>query len=565
MACVDDVPLQPVGRTLQAAVTFTAVAGHDVLDPGRRPQRGGRSSDLIRTSRTARSGSPSGSRARAGRPPRSDRAMQGPCPTGPAPAPHEGWTTRAVTTSTARTTRARARPVTRSSISRRPPARARAPRRRRPEGSTCSDAGCSSHSSRWGSPRARRVARARRPTPDPAPPTPGGSADPAAVGRAFIEALAAGDTATAESMEDATMRARSPGRGPRPAVGPGRDAVRRVRRHRRGGGRTERSVPQRHGRGPLRERDGAAHRHGDGRGPGGRPPPRAAGARVRGARTGVTLGGRIRRGVARRVRGPLRVHRDRGDRGIRPVPTAGHARDADRRGAVPGRRARRGLRSPGPRRDDRAEQAAAGPRVGPRVERASRRCATRSARRPSVRSSRHRRPRSRCRRRRSTTRSRPWTCCAGRRASIPTASSSPVTASAGTSRRGSRPPRRAGSAGIALLEANASPLERDARGTADLPRLRRGRRRSAGEGDARGAARAARAPRVARPVGVDARLEPAAGDPRGVLAGPARLRPGGRRPGPADPRLHRPGWPRLPGPAERARACGGRRWRTGTT
>jgi dienelactone hydrolase len=41
-------------------------------------------------------------------------------------------------------------------------------------------------------------------------PTPAGPADPAAVGRAFIEALAAGDTATAESMEDAKMRAAAP-------------------------------------------------------------------------------------------------------------------------------------------------------------------------------------------------------------------------------------------------------------------------------------------------------------------------------------------------------------------
>jgi uncharacterized protein len=47
---------------------------------------------------------------------------------------------------------------------------------------------------------------------NPASATPAGQdgTDPAAVGRAFIEALAAGDTATAEAMEDATMRGAAP-------------------------------------------------------------------------------------------------------------------------------------------------------------------------------------------------------------------------------------------------------------------------------------------------------------------------------------------------------------------
>jgi hypothetical protein len=42
------------------------------------------------------------------------------------------------------------------------------------------------------------------------PGVPAGPADPAVVGRAFIESLAAGDTASAEAMEDATMRAAAP-------------------------------------------------------------------------------------------------------------------------------------------------------------------------------------------------------------------------------------------------------------------------------------------------------------------------------------------------------------------
>lgn len=43
-----------------------------------------------------------------------------------------------------------------------------------------------------------------------APETPSAADDPAAVGRAFVEALAAGDLAAAEAMEDATMRAAAP-------------------------------------------------------------------------------------------------------------------------------------------------------------------------------------------------------------------------------------------------------------------------------------------------------------------------------------------------------------------
>jgi len=42
-------------------------------------------------------------------------------------------------------------------------------------------------------------------------PTGSGGADPAAIGRAFVEALASGDTAAAEAMEDATMRTAAPG------------------------------------------------------------------------------------------------------------------------------------------------------------------------------------------------------------------------------------------------------------------------------------------------------------------------------------------------------------------
>ena len=51
-------------------------------------------------------------------------------------------------------------------------------------------------------------------SPSPGPgnsqPPPVGSADPAAIGRTFIEAIAAGDTAAAEAMEEPTMRGAAP-------------------------------------------------------------------------------------------------------------------------------------------------------------------------------------------------------------------------------------------------------------------------------------------------------------------------------------------------------------------
>ena len=47
-------------------------------------------------------------------------------------------------------------------------------------------------------------------TPPGAPPSDAGTDDPTTVGRAYVDALARGDTAAAEAMEDATMRAAAP-------------------------------------------------------------------------------------------------------------------------------------------------------------------------------------------------------------------------------------------------------------------------------------------------------------------------------------------------------------------
>ena len=73
--------------------------------------------------------------------------------------------------------------------------------------------------------------------------------------------------------------------------------------------------------------------------------------------------------VRRRLRPPGRLHRDRGHRGQRAMGAAGHALDAEGEWAVPGRGARGGIGSPGPRRDDRAERTLARPGLGPGVER----------------------------------------------------------------------------------------------------------------------------------------------------------------------------------------------------
>jgi hypothetical protein len=50
-------------------------------------------------------------------------------------------------------------------------------------------------------------------TPATAAPTGAAANDPAAIGRAFVDALASGDTAAAEAVEDATMRAAAPAAG----------------------------------------------------------------------------------------------------------------------------------------------------------------------------------------------------------------------------------------------------------------------------------------------------------------------------------------------------------------
>ena len=107
-------------------------------------------------------------------------------------------------------------------------------------------------------------------------------------------------------------------------------------------------------------------------------------------------------------------------------------------------------------------------------------------------------------------------------------------------------------AGIALLEANARPLQRLDRGSAGVSRLGRGRGRPLGQGDAGRPAGPGGARRIGGSLAGDARIQPAARDPGRVLAGSPRLRPGGDRPGPVDPDVHHPGRQGLPGAPDRA-------------
>ncbi len=102
-------------------------------------------------------------------------------------------------------------------------------------------------------------------------------------------------------------------------------------------------------------------------------------------------------------------------------------------------------------------------------------------------------------------------------------------------------------AGIALLEANARPLQRLIEDQLTYLSSDAGGADPSGEGDAGHPAGPAGARRLAGPLTGDACVEPAARGARCLLAGPAHLRPRGDRSWPVGPHVHHPGRQGLPG------------------